>query len=69
MSKRKRLPGVRAWAWECDFGLCAWADPDKASLMHYDKPSPEAKPVLVRLVRERELRRLAKAAEAAKGAK
>ena len=57
MSKSK-LPGVRAWVWECDFGLCYWAQPDREQLERGRKPSPEAKPVLVRLVKETELRRL-----------
>lgn len=64
MSKQK-IPGVRAWAWKCDFGLCQWAEPSRTQLIEdSDKPSSEAKPVLVRLIEETELRRLVKAAEA-----
>lgn len=56
--KRIRLPGVRAWTWQMDDGLCYWAQPRRDTLLAEGKPSPEAKPVLVRLVPEVELRRL-----------
>lgn len=55
-----KLPGVRAWAWECDFGLCRWAEPEKSDLSVIDEPSPEARRVLCRLVKESDLRRLIK---------
>lgn len=46
----------RAWAWEINFGgkgwtLCHWAVPYKADLLKERKPSPEARPVCVRLTR------------------
>ncbi len=41
---------ARAWAWICDFGLCRWAEPTRAMLVKTKKPSPEAKPIRVRLV-------------------
>lgn len=48
----------RGYAWLCDFGLCHWADPTKEQLGSKDKPSPEAKPVAVRIIRESDYRKL-----------
>ncbi len=39
-----------AWTWRLDCGLCLFAKPSKVLLIHCGKPSPEAKPVCVRLV-------------------
>jgi len=64
---KSKLPGVRAWAWMIDGGLCRWAMPDRIRLEQDGKPSPEAHPMLVRLIPESEVRRLVKAAKAAGG--
>jgi hypothetical protein len=48
-TKPKRDYGI-GWAWKCSFGICNWAEPSKADLLRYDKPSPEAKAVRVRIV-------------------
>jgi len=54
-----------AWAWVMEGRLCFWAMPTKEDLIGDGSPSPEARPVRVRLVPEVEYRRLRKAAEAA----
>jgi len=46
------------YAWLCDFGLCYWAEPSVEALKSRSKPSPEAKPVRVRLIQERDFRKL-----------
>jgi hypothetical protein len=48
----------RGYAWLCDFGLCHWAEADIAVLRARGKPSPEAKAVPVRLLLERDFRKL-----------
>ena len=53
MSKKK-LPGELAWAWECDLGLCKWAEADAIMLQDHGRPSPEAQPVQVRIIKESE---------------
>lgn len=49
------MKGPRAWAWEINFGkgwvLCHWAEPSKEKLLNGQKPSPDARAVCVRLVR------------------
>lgn len=57
--RRVKLPGVPAWAWECDFGLCQWAWPTIEQLWDHGggRPSPEAKAVRVRIVEVGELRK------------
>jgi len=54
----------RAWAWEIagEIGkeLCFWAEVSKEQLIRRSKPSPEAKPVLVRLIKESDYRRIMK---------
>ncbi|MCM3901041.1 MAG: hypothetical protein ND866_04985 [Pyrinomonadaceae bacterium] len=52
MAKAGKLKVGRGWAWECDFGLCHWAEATRDHLVGSpDKPSPEAKPVAVVLVK------------------
>jgi hypothetical protein len=55
---KKKIPGILAWAWECDFGLCAWAEPSAARLKKGGRPSPEAQPVRVRIIKESEFQAL-----------
>jgi hypothetical protein len=50
----------RGYAWECDFGLCHWAEPTVAQLKRSPKPSPEAKPVATRIIRESDYRKMLK---------
>ena len=57
-SKEMLAGTVTAWAWKCDFGLCRWAEPDRERLRRNGKPSPEAKSVAVRMIEEKEYRRL-----------
>ena len=39
------------WAWQLEDGtLCRWAEPTRESLMAGDIPSPDAKPVCVRML-------------------
>ena len=57
-SKAMLAGTVTAWAWQCDFGLCRWAEPDEKRLRSGNRPSPEAKAVAVRLIKESEYRRL-----------
>ena len=57
--KRKPKTG-RGYAWLCESGLCHWAEPEKGMLMSQHKPSPEAKPARVRLVLEKDYRRMLK---------
>ena len=55
-----KLPkAVSAYAWECDFGLCRWAQPDAQRLATDGKPSPEAKIVPVRIVKLSDWRKIA----------
>jgi hypothetical protein len=51
-----------AWAWEIADGrggwtLCCWAEPSMTQLLAKPKPSPEARPVCVRITRNSEARR------------
>ncbi len=55
-----KLDHPRVWAWTVEGGLCHWAHPNRAVLMGTQKPSPEAKPVCVRLVPNVEYRKLLK---------
>lgn len=55
----------RGWAWQLEEGLCHWVEPTKERLTRKDKPSPEAKPVFVRIVKEADYRRLLKQAKGA----
>ena len=48
----ERSQAPRSWAWLCDFGLCLWSLPTKRQLMADGKPSPNAKAVRVRLIRD-----------------
>lgn len=57
-----KIKSERAYAWECDFGLCQWAEPTKEVLEMSIKPSPEAKAVRVRIVKLTDFKRLMKAA-------
>lgn len=56
MAKRKNVEAVRAFAWEFNDPpvLCCWAEPDIERLVEKSEPSPEAKPVSVRIIRERD---------------
>lgn len=47
-----------AWAWRFDSGLGAWTHAERDVLLLEGKPSPEAKPVCVRLVPNVEYQRL-----------
>lgn len=48
----------RGYAWLCDFGMCHWAEPEKLILKSRGKPSPEAKAVAVRIITEKDYRKL-----------
>jgi len=49
----------RAYAWELEEGdMCSWAEPRRDQLTERSKPSPGAKAVCVRIVREKDWRRL-----------
>lgn len=50
----------RAWAWEIDSGLCYWAEPEPSELTRYKAPSPEAKVVRVRIIKESDYQKLIK---------
>ncbi len=62
MAKRAGVETVRAWAWEIkelfrsDWTLCRWAEPSRKALIESHKPSPEARPVCVVMMRNREAR-------------
>jgi len=65
MAKRKtKVEAVAAWAFEIDNPtedrkeLCYWALPNKIDLLRESLPSPEAKPVKVRIIRDSDYRRL-----------
>ncbi len=58
MPKRKRDHPI-AWTWRLEDGsLCLWADVTKEDLVKGGMPSPDAKPVCVRLVPNVEYREL-----------
>ena len=54
----ERMVSGRAYAWLCDFGLCHWAAPTKDALRREGAPSPEAYEVPVRIITEKDYRRL-----------
>ena len=57
----RRLHGVAsvpAYAWQCDFGLCRWAEPNKRQLTDRNKPSPEAVPIRVRIITLKDFQKL-----------
>lgn len=57
--KRKRIEAGKAFAFECSFGLCHWAEPTRIQLTAGRAlPSPEAKVVAVRIIRETDYRAL-----------
>lgn len=68
MAKRKTVEAARAVAWTINdpiraaMVLCCWAEPDKERLVRQSPPSPEAKPVHVRIIRESDYRELLRAA-------
>jgi hypothetical protein len=62
MRKTKEPETILAWTWEIkidgEWQLCLWAMPSKEHLIDEGrKPSPEARPVCVRMVRNREVTR------------
>ena len=57
-----KIKSESAYAWECKFGLCQWAEPSIRELKGDPKPSPEAKAVRVRIVKVADFKRLMKAA-------
>jgi len=60
MRRKTIVPNGRGYAWLCDFGLCEWVEPTKDMLLgrRPHKPSPEAKPVAVRIIREKDYQSL-----------
>ena len=62
--KKRVIDAPIAFAFECDFGLCRWAQPSRQELITRPdggpkpRPSPESKPVQVRLIKERVYRQL-----------
>ena len=50
---KKKIKSVYVWTWLLDFGkgpeLCRFAEAKKKTLIEQGKPSPEAKPVRVRM--------------------
>lgn len=56
--RQQRVVSGRGWAWQFDFGLGHWATPTKSKLTERGLPSPEAKPVMVRLIKEGDYRKL-----------
>ena len=57
----KRIDAPRAWAWEMSVGICSWALSSQWSHDDRDRPSPEAKLIRVRIVREADYRRMYRA--------
>jgi len=58
-----KIKSEPAYAWECDFGLCRWAEPTPKQLMkNSGKPSNEAKAVRVRIIKQSDYKLLLKAA-------
>lgn len=55
--KQKINTGV-GYAWEFEGMLCGWAEPDLARLKDGGKPTPEAKAIKVRIIRESDYRKL-----------
>ena len=41
----------RGWAWEFEGQLCNWVEPTKKQLLKRSKPTPEAKPAYVRIIK------------------
>lgn len=62
MKDKKKVETVRVWAWEIktDNGwrLCLWSHPSKAVLLNNQKPSPEARPICVSMVRNKDWSKL-----------
>ena len=60
MTKIKQPEAIKGWAWELyDSGrwmLCSWCVPNRETLIAEGKPSPEARPVCVRLIRNKDYR-------------
>lgn len=54
----QRVVSGRGYAWMCGFGLCHWAKPDKKRLVASGPPSPEACAVPVRIITEKDYRKL-----------
>lgn len=54
--KTEKTRHGHGWAWECDFGLCNWVESSREILLFNGKPSPEAKPVYVRIIKEKDFR-------------
>ncbi len=42
------------WAWCFNGSLCRWAEPTKEQLLKTQKPTPEAKPVPVIIIRKKD---------------
>jgi len=59
MNKTKFNVG-RGWAWELKEGPCYWAEPTLGSLKYRPKPSTEAKPIRVVIIRAQDYRKLLK---------
>jgi hypothetical protein len=59
MSKSRTIQTAIGWAWMLEDGsLCRWAEPNAEQLRRADRPSPGAKRVCVRMIKESEWRRL-----------
>jgi len=60
----KTIKSEPAYAWECAFGLCRWAKPTLFDLIGDNKepPSPEAKAVRVRIIKQSDYKLLLEAA-------
>ncbi len=56
--KQNRIEAVPAAAWTFEGVLCRWAHPTTEQLQRESPPTPEAKPVAVRIIREADYRRL-----------
>ena len=59
---KRKVEAVPAYAWEFSDPpvLCSWAQPERYHLERDAKPSPEARPVRVRIMREADYLRLLK---------
>jgi hypothetical protein len=55
---KKKINTGRGYAWLLREGLCHWATSDPMELEAEGKPSPEARIVAVRIVRETDWRKL-----------
>ena len=58
--KKNEINTAAAVAYEFEGMLCQWAEPDSDRLKKGGKPSPEAKIVKVRIIRESDYRKLIK---------